>query len=107
MNIKLSAMAAKISAVFFFCITGLLAKAQMGNIQGHITTNDGQPASDVTVKIRNTTKLVLTDKDGNFSFYKIDPGPHTIIISFAGIKTEERIVNVTANQAAQLNIVLS
>src|SRR4029078_4947419 len=38
---------------------------------------------------------------------KVAPGQHRIVISFVGLKTEERMLTITENQTARLNVILS
>jgi iron complex outermembrane recepter protein len=105
---KLTARSIKIFTVLFFYIAGLqTAKAQTGTIQGRIVTSDGQPAASVTITVKDAKKMTVSNNDGSFTLNKIHAGQQVIIISFVGLKTEERILTVTANQTTQLNITLS
>ncbi len=98
----------RIFTAFLFCIIGLqMATAQTGTIQGRIVTSDGQPAASVTITIKDTKKLTISNNDGSFIFNKIEAGQHVVVISFVGLKTEERTLNVMANQSTLLNVTLS
>lgn len=97
----------KLAVLLFFSLTVQIALAQTGTIEGRITTSDGKPAAWVTVAIRENKRATISGDDGSFIFRKVNPGSYTMIISFVGLKTEERSLTVVANQASQLNVSLS
>ncbi|MCW3110667.1 MAG: TonB-dependent siderophore receptor [Segetibacter sp.] len=101
-------MFSRIFTTLLFCIAGIqMAQAQTGIIQGNITTSDGQPAAYVTVTLKESKKATISNDDGSFILKKINAGNYTVIISFVGVKTEERNLTVIANQVTQLNVTLS
>ena len=105
---KLTEIFTKFFTVLFFYIAGLqIANAQTGNIQGRITTSDGQPVAGVTITLKNTKRATISANDGSFTLNKIDAGQHVVIISFVDLKTEERTLTVIENQTIQLDVTLS
>jgi iron complex outermembrane recepter protein len=90
-----------------FLMLSIFSQAQTGNIQGRILTSDGQPAVAATISIKNTKKITLCGNDGSFTLNKIDTGQQLLVISFVGLKIEERALTIIANQTEQLNIILT
>lgn len=75
------------------------AAAQKGTVAGTITANEGgtiQPMPFVNVAIKGSTIGATTDLDGKFSF-PVDPGNHTLLVSFVGYESMERAITVTAD----------
>ncbi|MEO7046424.1 MAG: TonB-dependent receptor, partial [Ferruginibacter sp.] len=109
MNLKLTNLFIKKSIVLFFCIFLLhtLAQAQPGNIKGQVLTSDGQPVSGATINLKNTKDVTTSGNDGKFILNKIGTGNYVLVLSFVGLKTEERNLTVIANEATELNITLS
>jgi iron complex outermembrane receptor protein len=100
-------IAKTITAILLFILCLQMANAQTGTIKGRIVTSDGKPAADVSIAVKDTRKTAISANDGSFILEKTDTGKHTIIISFIGLKTEERSLNITANQITLLNVTLS
>ncbi len=95
---------------FFFTITSFAQTTLEGNgatIKGMVLTSDGLPAANVTVTLKGTTKMTLSDEDGSFIFIKVEPGQYTVVISSVGLNTVERIVTVTTDKTTTLEITLS
>jgi iron complex outermembrane receptor protein len=65
-----------------------------GIIRGRVTTTDSKPASEVTVLIKGTSRMTLTDEDGTFEFRKLQPGAYTLQFSYAGMDRQETSVEV-------------
>lgn len=94
-------------AICFCCATVLSVYAGdefNGRIKGKVTTLDGKPAAWVTVQIKNSSVVTLTDEDGLFILQNVKPGQYTISVSYTGLQTQEKQVNVNENGTAELNL---
>ena len=94
-------------AICFCCAAVVAAYAgdeYNGRIKGKVITYDGQPAAWVTVQIKNTSIVTLTDEDGFFILKNIKPGQYTISISYTGLQTQEKQITVGEDGTAELNV---
>lgn len=102
----------KITLLVLFVFANILTlkaddDGNSGKINGIVKTNDGKPASYVTVAIKGLNKSTTTIDDGSFTFVNLKPGAYTLVASFMGAKTEEQTVSVVANQTTQVSFTLS
>lgn len=81
--------------------------AQTGTISGTVKTTDGQPAADVNVSLKGEAKTTVTSISGTFEFKNIKEGDYTIIVSYVGLKTQERPVQVKSGQEQRLDFILT
>jgi TonB-linked SusC/RagA family outer membrane protein len=71
-------------------------------IKGKVTDAQGQALQGATIRVKDENNLVITDKDGEFTFDNISP--NTILqVSFIGYKTKEITIG---NDAVYLTIEL-
>lgn len=96
--------------VFFslFIYGSAWAQNATGIVKGNVKTADNQPAEFVSVAIKTTTKGAITNSQGDFVINKVTPGIYTLVISFVGLETIERQIEVKAGEttnvpAIQLN----
>ncbi len=87
-------------------LLNLAAFAQNGVIKGKVKTADGEPASFVTVGLKDTRKGAITNEDGTFQLKNVKPGIYTVVISFTGTQTIHREVTVAADQTVDVNFAL-
>ena len=73
----------------FLFITTVQVLAQK-TVTGKVTDDEANPLPGVSVQVKGTNAGVTTDSDGNYSI-KVNKG-QTLVISFKGTVTEERIV---------------
>ncbi|MBD1394209.1 TonB-dependent receptor [Mucilaginibacter glaciei] len=93
-----------------FCVLiGNQASAQSKyvSLSGNVKTSDGKPASFVSVALAGTNKGTMTDDNGYYLIANIKPGNYTLKVSFVGLKTQERQVNVTAGSKNQVDFSIS
>lgn len=81
--------------------------AQTGTIRGSIKTSDGYPAESVTLILKGTSKIALSDKAGKYEIRKVQPGAYSLEASFTGLQTQELSINVGAGITSIPEIVLS
>ncbi|HEX6180661.1 MAG TPA: TonB-dependent receptor [Chitinophagaceae bacterium] len=84
-----------------------VAMAQTGNVTGKVVTADGQPASYVTITLKELNTATLTDDEGIFRIAHLKPGTYTITASHIGLSTIEYSVTVAANTNASVGIELT
>lgn len=70
---------------------GLIVSAQSYEIKGTVADTNGTPLPGVTIIVKNTTKGVSTDFDGNFTISNVNNG-ETLVFSFMGYQTKEHLV---------------
>ncbi len=88
-----------LALLFLFCSVAL--NAQGLQVKGTVTSSvDGQPLPGVSISVRGTTTGVLTDLNGAFTLNV--PPNSTLVFSFIGMKTQERIITASTT----LNIVM-
>lgn len=81
--------------------------AQSGSITGTVRTSDKQPAADVTIGLKGTTKGSISDSKGLFQIKDIKPGTYTLAISVVGRASTEQAVTVSPGETANVQVVLS
>ncbi len=86
-------------------ITGFTVKAQ-NNISGKIITSDGLPAEMVNINIINFKKTSISNKEGYFTLNNIPDGKYLLSVSFIGLQTQEKLIELSNNTSATLNFEL-
>jgi iron complex outermembrane receptor protein len=83
-----------LSLIFIlFISTGLFAQGT-GSIKGRITTSDGTVADGVTVKLKGTTIVAITDENGSYTIKKVPAGNYTLVVSAVGLYPKEKQITV-------------
>src|ERR1051325_11972052 len=88
-------------------INSFANEAEGGIIQGKVTTSDGQPATDVSVVIKETGKGTVTNESGEFRFKNIQNGTYHLEVSLIGYETISKEVEVAGNKPVSLSITIS
>ncbi|WP_346237637.1 TonB-dependent siderophore receptor [Niabella insulamsoli] len=83
------------------------ANEPLSVIKGTVYSSDNQPVANATVHVKNTNRTTITDKNGAFSFRKLDEGSYTIVVSFVGAEPVEQTVEVGHNETADINIIVN
>lgn len=85
------------------------AKAKLpGSVTIHgqvVDDSYGEPLVGATVQLKGTTSGTVTDPDGNFTL-DLEPGSHTLVISYIGYDTKEQTIEVVPGQNSKLIIKL-
>lgn len=82
------------------------AAAQSGSIKGKITTSDDEPAEYINVILKGTNKGATTNKEGFFEIRNVEPGDHSLIISFFGLEEIEHPVYVRSGVATDIKTIV-
>lgn len=64
-----------------------VAYAQSINLKGKVVDNKGLPMPGVTIKVKNTNKVTVTDINGLFTISHDNPA--RLVVSFIGFITKE------------------
>ncbi|RPD42087.1 TonB-dependent receptor [Chitinophaga barathri] len=97
-----------ISALLVSC--GVFAaddEADYGHIAGKVTTTDGKPVAAVSVTLKGTRKMSVTQENGEFSLRQIKPGNYELEVSFVGYDRQVQAVTVSGNETAEVNVTLN
>lgn len=64
-------------------------KPQQGkNVTGTVKDNNGQPLTGVTVQVKNSKNVVVTDHNGKFAI-AVQDAAEMLVVSFIGMQTQE------------------
>ncbi|MBZ4188419.1 TonB-dependent receptor [Niabella beijingensis] len=85
------------------------AQTNTGNIEGEITTPEGNPVPNVNVSIKGQKKHAVTNDKGYFEFTQIPYGDYVLIYSFEGETSQEVPVTVppATAEASKYNLSLN
>ncbi|WP_317164531.1 TonB-dependent receptor [Pontibacter fetidus] len=78
-----------------------------GNIKGTVKTNDGQPASFVTIALPEINRGTITAEDGSFTISGIKPGTYTLRCSAVGLEARETPVTVEIDKTTRIDFTLN
>ena len=92
---------------FLLLLASVSAFAQNGRISGQILSSDGQPAEQVSVGIKGSARGAVSDNQGKFTIERIKPGSYTLLVSFVGLATQEKDVEVAAGETVNVSFTLS
>ena len=81
--------------------------APTGIVEGHIATQDGQPAIGVTVALKGTSRATATDETGYFRLSGIREGAYTLEVSMVGLQPQARVVEVKKDKPATVALQLA
>lgn len=97
----------KLYIFILFLLASATAYAQTGRISGQILSSDGQPAEQVSVGIKGSSKGAISDAQGKFTIEKVKVGSYTLLVSYVGLETQEKQVDVVAGETATVAVTLS
>ncbi len=80
--------------------------AQTGQVKGIVASQDGQPATDVSVQLKELNKGMSTNAQGEFVFVTLPTGSYTLVASFMGFKTLEKKIKIEENKTVNLALEL-
>lgn len=87
----------RIVAIVCCSIVSFTVSAQ-NNIYGKIVTSDGKPAGMVNVELIQNKAITASDKDGNYRLGVVADGKYTIRVSFVGLVTQEKQVELNGEK---------
>jgi outer membrane receptor protein involved in Fe transport len=85
----------------------MIIYAQQGIIKGSVIDSKTQePLIGSSLYLKETVQGTITDFDGNFSLTGVEPGIHTMIVSFISYESQEVKVEVVAGGETVINFAL-
>ncbi len=109
--------------LYTFTVTSIYAKAEAplqisvpeqtptpgtGTLCGIITdTENGEPLNYVVVRIEGSSLAVMTNDDGQYHFWSLEPGEYTLEASFTGYSNAKYHAKVHANDETVIDVKLS
>ncbi|NGM63583.1 SusC/RagA family TonB-linked outer membrane protein [Sphingobacterium sp. SGG-5] len=75
-------------------------------VHGRVVGEKGNPLQSVTVSVKGTDKVVLTDKDGVFTF-SVDNPNAILVYTMVGFARQEKPLNGVLNQEVTLRIAMA
>jgi iron complex outermembrane receptor protein len=97
----------QLAVTFTLLCISAIGYAQTGIIKGRITTSDHQPAAHVSVLVKEIKKGTVSADDGSFELDHLSQGKYTLIISFVGLKTQQKTVEINNDQPQELDFELA
>jgi len=91
---------------FVFIIIAAGSLAQTGIIKGRVSTHDGKPVPNANISLKGFLKGSSSDADGRFEIKKLNDGDYELVVSFVGLKKEERKLTVRQSDTVKIDIVL-
>lgn len=89
-------------------ILGPIALAQSGVISGKVLDqNDHFSLPGATLRIENSNKYTVSDKNGNYQFLDLKPGVYTVYIDYLGYETTSQQIEVTEHNNTVIDFSLS
>jgi len=109
---RLFAMLFAFVVVLTFGATRLKAQNQTsGDLTGSVTDPSGAVVPDAKVSLKDNTKgnvsETKTNKEGNYRFYQLSPGPYTLTVTASGFQTEVRDNQIAVGQISTIDFHLS
>ncbi len=95
--------------ILFICFLFLytLSYGQTGQVKGIVKDQNGKPIEFINVLIKDTSKGVLTDGEGKFSFNKVPVGSQTVQFGSLAYENASRTVQIEPDQLTTLEVVLT
>src|SRR3954453_4821055 len=85
------------------CLTWFFANAQVSTIKGRVTTSDGKPAPYVNITIKEANKTIISSEDGSFTIHADKECTCLIVVSYIGLKTQEKKVTIRNGENIVVN----
>lgn len=82
-----------------------LQQADRHNVSGTISFTDGEPASLVSVRVKDTpVQMARADENGEFHLSDIPEGEFTLVFSGQGIKSVSKDIHVTEDMSVNVEV---
>lgn len=99
---QLNNLISKLLLMLFLCSAPYILSAQNATISGTID-DAGDPLYGATVVVAGTTNGTTTDFDGNYTI-SVEPGTHTLIVSYIGYADSQQSFTVGAGENYTMNM---
>ncbi len=88
--------------VLFLLVTNSINANNTFNISGKITTNN-ESLPFVNIYLKGTSKGAVSQEDGSFVIDNVQEGNYTLIVSFTGFKTVQKLITIKGDNV-KINI---
>ncbi len=95
-----------IKTLLIFLVFAASANAQQGTIHGKVLTSDGKPVPFVNVTMKELNKSTFTNEDGSFELRTSKDCSCTLLVSFVGLKKEEKKIVIRNGEKKEVNFAL-
>ena len=82
------------------------ALSQQSFIWGTVTTSDGRPAANVNITIQETKQTIISGNDGSFKIPTDKECTCSIIVSYIGLKTQQKKITISNGVNVEVNFEL-
>jgi len=90
--------------LFLFCLPAYAESELSGRVVDRL---QNRPLAGANVRLENSYRGLVTDREGRFSFTRLQPGEYTLVVSFIGYEPERRLVTVASDSSQELTFALS
>jgi iron complex outermembrane recepter protein len=94
-----------ITALVLLCSLSSV-NGQTGTVKGKVLTSDGKPAAFVNITIKETKQNIASGADGSFTITTDKECTCSIIVSFVGLKSQEKKVAIHNGETVEVNFQL-
>lgn len=95
----------RILLLALLCAVSTLSYAQnAGSVRGVIKNQAGEPALSLTVKVKNTPLVTISDNSGAFVLSNVAPGSYILEVTGLGYKAVQRAVSVAAGRETTVTL---
>jgi len=95
----------KLCMLMFFALCSLTTFAQTGSISGQVLDDTKMPIPGVSILIDGSTRITVTDNNGNYKISDLNSGTYTLTAKYIGFATTKLTANVGASNVT-LNFIL-
>lgn len=83
------------------------SETRPAQVKGYIVTNDNKPAIAVTVQLKGTKSIAVTNTEGYFNFNNVNAGDYQLEVSSIGYETLRQTVHVDEGNTVELHLQLT
>jgi iron complex outermembrane recepter protein len=106
LRIKHNFLMKHLLSLFICLITALSIFGQYGSIKGTVRTSDGKPAPFVNITLKESKQTIMADGNGSFKISTDKACTCSIIVSYVGLKTQEKKVTIQHGETVEVNFLL-
>ncbi|TVR34859.1 MAG: TonB-dependent receptor [Balneolaceae bacterium] len=93
-----------VSLLLLISLTSVVQAQSTGTLSGYVTdARTGDPLFGANVGLQGTTRGASTDPDGFYEISDIEPGTYTVVATFIGYESQQRI-NINVRSAGNRDI---
>lgn len=101
-------MKSKFTLFFCFIILSLFGSsyAQSGTVFGKVTDQNGRPIEFANVSLKGGVQGAITDQEGKFAIFNLQPGSLTLMASYIGFSSDSKTITLSLGQKVEVDFVL-